>query len=263
MRELGRTGMRVSALGLGTVKFGRNTGLRYPRPFELPSDNSAARLLDRASDLGINLLDTAPAYGESEERLGRLLSTRRERWLVCSKVGEEYAHGRSRYDFSPGHTRRSVERSLQRLGIDALDLVLVHCNGEDEYIIKHMGTLEALAELRGKGLVRAIGMSTKSVAGGVLAASHCDAVMLTYNLERREEAAVLDACAASGCAALVKKALASGHVPETGADDFLRRSMQLVFAHPATSSAIVGTLCGAHLEADVRAAREALQAIRR
>ena len=258
MRELGRTGMRVSALGLGTVKLGRNTGLRYPRAFDLPDDRSAARLLDRASELGINLLDTAPAYGNSEERLGRLLKGRKDRWLVCSKVGEEYADGRSHFDFSPQHTRHSVERSLQRLGTESLDLVLVHSNGDDEHIIEHMGTLQTLAELREKGLVRAIGMSTKSVAGGVLAAAHCDAVMLTYNLEQREEAAVLDACAATGCAALVKKALASGHLPEDSADDFVRRSMALVFAHTATTSAIVGTLSGAHLEADAIAVREAL-----
>ena len=259
MRDLGRTGMRVSALGLGTVKFGRNTGLPHPRPFELPDERSAADLLDLASELGINLLDTAPAYGDSEQRLGRLLSTRQGRWLVCSKVGEEYADGSSQFDFSPEHTRHSVERSLRRLGIEALDLVLVHSNGEDEHIIRHMGTLEALAGLREQGLVRAIGMSTKSVGGGVLAASLCDAVMLTYNLERREEIAVLDACAASGCAALIKKALASGHIPEAGAEDFVRRSMQLVFAHPATSCTVVGTLSGAHLESNVKAAREAIQ----
>ena len=72
-RPLGNTGMTVSVLGLGTVKLGRNQAVKYPEPFELPDDAQARRLIDRARDLGINLLDTAPAYGTSEERLGRLL----------------------------------------------------------------------------------------------------------------------------------------------------------------------------------------------
>ena len=88
LRPLGRTGLQVSALGLGTVKLGRNQDVKYPRAFELPDDRSAAALLDRARGLGINLLDTAPAYGSSEERLGGLLAGQREHWIICSKVGE-------------------------------------------------------------------------------------------------------------------------------------------------------------------------------
>ena len=73
MRSLGATGLRVSPLGLGTVKFGRNRGVKYPRTFELPTDRAILNLLETAWESGINLLDTAPAYGASEERLGRLL----------------------------------------------------------------------------------------------------------------------------------------------------------------------------------------------
>jgi len=70
-RALGATGLEVSALGLGTVKFGRNTGVKYPAGFELPSAAEIGELLAVARDLGINLLDTAPAYGSSEERIGK------------------------------------------------------------------------------------------------------------------------------------------------------------------------------------------------
>src|SRR5690606_15619655 len=87
VRPLGQTGLTVSALGLGTVKFGRNTGVKYPRSFELPDRSAAANLLSLARDLGINLLDTAPAYGESEERLGELLQGQRQDWLICTKAG--------------------------------------------------------------------------------------------------------------------------------------------------------------------------------
>ena len=61
LRPLGATGLAVSPLGLGTVKFGRNAGVKYPRPFDLPSDQQALTLLETAWELGINLLDTAPA----------------------------------------------------------------------------------------------------------------------------------------------------------------------------------------------------------
>lgn len=68
-RPLGDTGLAVSPLGLGTVKFGRDQGVKYPSGFTIPDDREAADLLALARDLGINLIDTAPAYGRSEERL--------------------------------------------------------------------------------------------------------------------------------------------------------------------------------------------------
>ncbi len=84
LRDLGGTGIRVSSLGLGTVKFGRNEQVKYPRAFQLPDDRQIRALLELAIDLGINLLDTAPAYGSSMERLGKLLPGPRERWVIVS-----------------------------------------------------------------------------------------------------------------------------------------------------------------------------------
>ncbi|HQC72024.1 MAG TPA: aldo/keto reductase, partial [Candidatus Competibacteraceae bacterium] len=131
LRALGTTGLRVSTLGLGTVKLGRNQGVKYPQPFELPSDQQALALLELAWDLGINLLDTAPAYGLSEERLGRLLRQCRRDWVIVTKVGEAFQNGQSQFDFSAAATRASVERSLHRLGVAALDAVLIHSSGDD------------------------------------------------------------------------------------------------------------------------------------
>lgn len=260
MRALGNTGLQVSALGLGTVKLGRDRGVKYPDAYSLPDDRSAALLLDRARELGINLLDTAPAYGSSEQRLGRLLAGQRQHWLLCTKVGEEFANGRSHYDFSPEHVRRSVERSLRRLATSVLDIVLVHSDGSDLDIIERMGTLQALAQLRAEGLVRAIGMSTKTVAGGLAAARVCDVVMLTYNPQHREELPVLDACTELGTGTLIKKVLGSGHLAGAGGGNEvgLQACMNLAFSHPGTGAAIVGTINRAHLEANVAAARRAL-----
>ena len=125
-RPLGSTGLMVSPLGLGTVKLGRDQGVKYPNGFTIPDDDDARRLLKMARELGINLIDTAPAYGRSEERLGPLLRGQRDQWVIVSKVGEEFDNGQSRHDFSAEHTRRSVERSLQRLETEVIDLVLVH-----------------------------------------------------------------------------------------------------------------------------------------
>ena len=114
LRPLGRTGLRVSPIGLGTTKLGRTQALKYPEPFELPSDDQIRELLATARGFGVNLIDTAPAYGTSEERLGALLPNRSD-WVIVTKAGEEFVDGRSHFDFSPAAVTRSVERSLQRL----------------------------------------------------------------------------------------------------------------------------------------------------
>ena len=78
-----------SVLGLGTVKFGRNRNVRYPggEGFALPSDREIETLLDVAVECGIRTLDTAPAYGAAEERLGKLLRTRRRDFFLVTKTG--------------------------------------------------------------------------------------------------------------------------------------------------------------------------------
>jgi aryl-alcohol dehydrogenase-like predicted oxidoreductase len=259
LKPLGTTGMKVSALGLGTVKLGRNDGVKYPTNFSIPDDKAATALLDQASELGINLIDTAPAYGNSEQRLGPLLRGQRDRWLICSKVGEEFDNGQSRFDFTPEHTAFSVERSLKRLNTDVIDIVLVHSDGADLRIIDELGTLSALKDLKRRGLIRAYGMSTKTVQGGLAAIeAGCDVVMLTYNLVEREESAVLDACAKNNAGALIKKAFASGHLA-TSVTDPVQASMDLIFSHRATSAAIIGTISPEHLRSNVTAARKALE----
>src|SRR4051812_24720467 len=106
-RPLGSTGLTVSMLGLGTVKFGRNQKVKYPEAFDLPSDAQIEGLLDVALEAGINLLDTAPAYGVSEERLGKLLGSRRDQFVIVTKTGEEFIDGQSVYNFSKEHTQGS------------------------------------------------------------------------------------------------------------------------------------------------------------
>lgn len=250
-RNFGSTDLKPSVIGLGTVKLGRNIGVKYPETFEIPDDKKASELIALAKELGINLIDTAPAYGNSEERLGSLLKGQRNDWLICTKVGEEFSidsngNAQSQFDFSPQHTRLSIERSLKRLNTDYLDIVMVHSDGNDEFVINETGALETLAELKAAGLIRAFGVSTKTVSGGILAAEKSDGVMATLNLAYRDELPIFDYCATHNKGVLIKKAFASGHLNITS-ENPVRDSLQLALAQAATSSIIIGTINPQHL----------------
>ncbi|MDT8428658.1 MAG: aldo/keto reductase [Pseudomonadales bacterium] len=267
-KPLGNTGIEVSCLGLGCVKLGRNEGVKYPSGFTLPDDKEARQILAVARDQGINLIDTAPAYGSSEERLGKLLESRQQ-WVLSSKVGEEFEQGQSRFDFSARHVRFSVERSLKRLRTDYLDLVLIHSDGNDRDIIENSACIETLVRCREQGLIRAFGMSTKTVAGGLLAVSACDVVMLTYNPDATEDGTVIAAAAEAGKGVLIKKALGSGHLlmadqrnesssaPEQA--DPVARSMAFVFAREGVSSIIIGTINPVHIRHNCETALRVLK----
>lgn len=245
-RSLGRTSLRVPVLGLGTVKFGRNQALKYPAPFDLPDDRQIVRMLDTARELGINLLDTAPAYGESERRLGELLGASRPAWTICTKVGEFFEKGQSRWDFSPEATRASVMQSLQRLRTDYLDIVLIHSDGSDREILETLGTLDALRSLKEAGHIRAVGISHKSVDGGECAIdSGCDVIMATLNQTETEQLPVIARATAAGCGVLVKKAFGSGHASID--------SLGFAASAEGVSSVIVGTLSPEHLRDNVAA----------
>lgn len=250
LKPLGATGIRVSPLGLGTVKLGRNQGVKYPQPFALPSDREALALLDLAWELGINLLDTAPAYGDSEERLGQLLRQNPRDWVIVTKVGEEFRDGASHFDFSAAATRASVERSLRRLGVEALDAVLIHSSGDDLAILEQSTVLPTLLDLQAAGMVRAVGMSTKTVKGGLRAVECCDLVMVTYNPRQLEELPVIRTAHAAGKGVLIKKGLLSGHLNQMTETDPVLAALRLIYAEPGVSSVVVGTLNPAHLRAN-------------
>jgi aryl-alcohol dehydrogenase-like predicted oxidoreductase len=255
LRALGSTGIQVSPLGLGTVKFGRNQQVKYPSGFDLPDDRSVSNLLAMARDFGINLLDTAPAYGVSQQRLGKLLSKPRDEWVIVSKVGEIFENGESRFDFSFEYTIKTVENSLRTLKTDYLDVVLIHSSGDDMSIIRDGAAIDALETLKQKGLIRAHGMSSKTVEGGLKVVEQMDVVMATCNLSYNDELPVLEAAQKNARGVLIKKGLQSGHI---GGEEGVRQSMQFVFSQPGVSSMIVGTINPAHLASNARLLEEAL-----
>lgn len=248
LRPLGKTGLQVSPLGLGTVKFGRNQQVKYPQSFTIPDDRQISNLLALAADLGINLLDTAPAYGSSEERLGRLRPGRRDDWVLISKVGESFVAGQSHFDFSPKAIVASVHQSLQRLRTDYLDAVLLHSDGQDVQLLTNESVLETLAQLKQQGLIRATGISSKTIAGGLLAVQHCDLLMVTYQPPNQEEQSVIQAAHQAEKGILIKKALQSGHLNSRQA---IEQMMRCILAEPGVSSIVIGTINPEHLRANV------------
>jgi aryl-alcohol dehydrogenase-like predicted oxidoreductase len=251
-RPLGNTGLDVSPLGLGTVKFGRNTGVKYPESFALPSLAQSKNILAWVKDHGINLIDTAPAYGHSEELLGQLLTKQRQEWVIVTKAGEEFINEASAFDFSPGAIRASVLRSLRRLKTDYIDIVLIHSAGNDTTIIDEFAVFDTLDRLKKQGIIRAYGMSTKTVAGGLLTVEHADVVMLTFNPSYDVEREVITKAHALNKGVLIKKALGSGHINQFQGADPIQTTFSFIFDQPGVGSVIVGSLSLDHLGHNIR-----------
>ncbi|MCW8917883.1 MAG: aldo/keto reductase [Gammaproteobacteria bacterium] len=249
-RTLGATGIEVSPLGLGTVKIGRDQQVKYPNGFTIPDDKAVRALFDLAWELGINTLDTAPAYGNSEERLGQLLPHRHD-WVIVGKVGEIFERGESSFDFSAQYTRMSVERSLKRLRRDVIDMVLVHSHGDDMAIIRNEAVCDTLHELKHEGKIKAIGMSTKSVEGGLWCVENMDVVMASYNPTYTEELPVLQRAAELNKGVLIKKGLQSGHADSAAGGGGVEAALRFVFVQPAVHSVVVGTINPKHLRENV------------
>jgi aryl-alcohol dehydrogenase-like predicted oxidoreductase len=252
-RILGATGQSVSVLGFGAFKIGRNQGIKYAQGYDLPDEATVARLLEGVLELGINHIDTAPAYGLSEERVGRCLGPRRDEFFLSTKVGEEFENGVSQYRFDEASVRGSVQRSLGRLRTDRLDLVLVHAPGNDLEVLQQTPVVETLRALQQAGDVRWIGFSGKTVAAAELALDWAQVLMVEYHLDDPSHRAVLAEAERRGVGVLVKKGLASGRLPASEAIPFVLRT-------PGVTNLVIGGLSLAHLQDNVaiatRAARD-------
>ncbi|MCG9134533.1 aldo/keto reductase [Candidatus Poribacteria bacterium] len=150
LRRLGRTELEVTCLGMGGAGLGRG-GV---------TDDEAIEAVHRAIDLGINYLDTAPLYGESERRVGLALADGnwREKIYLATKTG---THPEWRGDFSAAGTRRSVENSLRLLGTDYLDVCLVHDPDSMDPVVAKGGALDELQRMREEGLIKFIGLGVR------------------------------------------------------------------------------------------------------
>jgi D-threo-aldose 1-dehydrogenase len=155
--------IELGPLGLGTAPL---AGL-----YEAVDEDTAHAVVARAWELGLRYFDTAPYYGSglAERRLGAALRGKgREEFVVSTKVGRLLEPGASPwqgayFDFSADGALRSLEGSLERLGLDRIDVALVH-DPDDHYDEARAGAFQALARLRDEGVVRAIGVGMNQTA---------------------------------------------------------------------------------------------------
>lgn len=259
LKKIADTDIWVSPIGLGTVKFGRNQQVKYPTAFSLPDDETITRLLEEAHAMGINLIDTAPAYGTSEKRIGKLLPHSRHDWVISTKVGEQFINGQSQFNFSKNSVNESIENSLRQLKTDYLDIVLIHSNGEDEKILLQTDVFNTLQKLKEKGKIRAIGISSKTVRGGLLAFElGCDVAMVAFNPLYEEELPVIKKATALNKSIFIKKAFSSGHLNEFKNKKPVEYIFNHIYKWPAVSSIVIGTINEKHLKGNINTAKKIL-----
>jgi aryl-alcohol dehydrogenase-like predicted oxidoreductase len=205
-RELGRSGLRVPAIGLGCMGMSQSYGT--------PDEAGAIRTIHRALDLGVTLLDTADIYGlgENELLVGEALHGRRDQAILATKLGIVATGDPNvrRLDGSPEYVRGACEASLRRLGVDVIDLYQLH-RVDPEVPIEE--TVGAMAELVAEGKVRFIGLSEAYAEDIRRAAAVAPIATLQseYSLfERRLEDGVLDVCEELGIGLLAYAPLGRG-----------------------------------------------------
>jgi aryl-alcohol dehydrogenase (NADP+) len=146
-RQLGRTGIHVSPICLGTMMFGGQT-----------DDDTAARIVGKAFDQGVNFIDTANGYndGKSEEVVGKLIAAQRDKWVLATKFANPQSDGPNDRGTSRKHVIQAVDASLRRLGTDYIDLLYIH---REDRLTPVAETLRALDDLIRAGKVRYYGLS--------------------------------------------------------------------------------------------------------
>jgi aryl-alcohol dehydrogenase-like predicted oxidoreductase len=207
-RQLGQSGPEVSAIGLGCMSI----GLAGVYTSSTQDDNSAIELIHRAIDLGVTFLDTAKIYGDSEIKVGKALRGRRDGIVLATKFGivpDSPGQERS-IDGSPENARRACDKSLERLGVEQIDLYYLHRVDPNVPIEETVG---AMAELVGAGKVRHLGLS--EAAPGTVRRAHkvhpIAAVQTEYSLFSREpEEGLLPALRELGIALVAYSPLGRG-----------------------------------------------------
>jgi aryl-alcohol dehydrogenase-like predicted oxidoreductase len=209
-RSLGRSEVVVPRVALGCGSFG---GIgSAPQFFGAGLDTDAAfAVMDAAWELGITHFDTADAYGggRSETAIGAWMRSRGVRPLLTSKTFNPMAIGAD-HGLAPERMRRQLHASLERLGVERVDVYMTHEFDPDVPPEDVLGTLE---RLRAEGLIRATGLSNYDAAQleGTLAAGHVDAVQNSYSLlVRGDEQRVMPLCARAGVSYTAYSPLAGG-----------------------------------------------------
>jgi aryl-alcohol dehydrogenase-like predicted oxidoreductase len=254
-RKLGATGLNVSAIGLGASPLGA---------LSLP-DADAEALVHAAIDLGVTTIDTAPSYGASEERLGRALKGKRERVVLMTKGGYGVP---GEPDWSPRCIALGIDRALERLATDHLDVFLLHSCGLER--LAQGDLFEPLHRAKQAGKLRAVGYSGDGDAlSWAVRCGGFDVVECSVNLfDRSALSGAIPEATARGVGVIAKRALANAvwrfderpaqpdfatywdrmrALPSPESETWLDLALRFAAFAPGVDCALVGTTRAAHL----------------
>jgi aryl-alcohol dehydrogenase-like predicted oxidoreductase len=204
--DLGRTGMRVSGVALGTWQWGGVSWRALER-------GAIERLLDRAYECGVNLVDVCPAYGNGEVQrvLGPLLARYGAHFLVCAKVGL-VEDGSRRGSWDPVSLRKAIDDILRALRREYVDILALH--SPPPIVAKTDFAWRVLETARREGLARHVGIAVDADVETALTALDrgVDVVQIRHNIWFHEARRVITAAARAGVGVLVNSPLAHGYL---------------------------------------------------
>ncbi len=199
-RSFGKTDMQVSLLGFGSYKMSGKIGGA--------TVGEVSRLLGQALEVGINVIDTAECYGQGEELIGQAIGHRRSEYYLFTKCG--HASGFDLPDWSPQLLKLSIERSLQRLKTDHIDLVQLHSCSQE--ILRQGEVIEVLQQAKAAGKTRYIGYSGDRRAA--LYAVQCgdfDTLQISVSIADQESIDhILPKAKEQGMGVIAKRSMANG-----------------------------------------------------
>ncbi|CAM4262268.1 aldo/keto reductase [Paenibacillus phoenicis] len=211
-RTLGKTGLNVSVVGIGTWQFGGEWGLNYTQA-------EVDAILDRGRELGINLIDTAECYGDhlSESFIGDYLSRRnREDWLIATKFGHQFHERFTRTDrFDAAAVLQQLDASLKALKTDYIDLYQFHSGPDAAFDNDELWTLLDKQKQAGKilHLGTSIGSNDNLHQTEASTKVGVEAIQVVYNrLDRVPENRVFPSCERQQLGVLARVPLASGYL---------------------------------------------------
>ena len=217
MRTLGRTGLQISAFALGTVELGLDYGIHAPGHGDRPQQAEAINLVHRSLDAGINLIDTARAYGNSEEILGSALRDRRDQVVIATKTGTTLSGGVPlQGDDLRRHMLASLDESLHALQTDYVDIWQIH--NVDRSVLNEAETIaEVFAAVKQSGKVRYTGGSFygSEFPMQALALNLFDVMQITYSiLDQRLRDSFFPLAATANVGILARSVLLKGALTE-------------------------------------------------
>jgi aryl-alcohol dehydrogenase-like predicted oxidoreductase len=267
-RSLGNTGLMVSRLGMGLSEIGSLS--------PITDKTRASKVLNTALDQGINFLDTAACYGNSEELVGQSISTRRDEFYLATKAGHAVEDDGQPWTFDT--VRESIDRSLRRLRTDHVDIVQLHSCDVD--ILEKGDVIEALQDAKQQGKTRFIGYSgDNESAVWAVESGMFDTLQTSFNLVDQKARNTLFAKAEKqGMGIIAKRPIANAvwgtdHSPSSYASEYFRRyeimvndgslppsishepivvSLDFVLSHDAVDTAIVGTSNPQHMKKNIQ-----------